>query len=147
VTTELDPLIHVPTRLKIVATLAALPDGDALSFTRLQNMLRLTPGNLIIQLRKLEEADYISSTKTRNGSAQKTTVALTSKGRTALSAYTQALRDLLGGLDIGATSPDNTVSEISGPWAAMNAATATCRPSRPEPPLSGQSREGRLREA
>jgi hypothetical protein len=24
---ELDPLIHVPTRLKIVATLAALPGG------------------------------------------------------------------------------------------------------------------------
>ena len=47
-TTELDPLIHVPTRLKIVATLAALPDGDALSFTRLQDLLELTPGNLII---------------------------------------------------------------------------------------------------
>jgi DNA-binding MarR family transcriptional regulator len=105
VTTELDPLIHVPTRLKIVATLAALPDGDALSFTRLQHMLGLTPGNLIIQLRKLEEARYISRTKTRNGSAQKTTVALTSRGRAALSAYTQALRDLLGGLDISATSP------------------------------------------
>ena len=54
VTIELDPLIHVPTRLRIVATLAALPDGDALSFTRLQDMLGLTPGNLIIQLRKLE---------------------------------------------------------------------------------------------
>jgi DNA-binding MarR family transcriptional regulator len=94
----LDPLIHVPTRLKIVATLAALPDGDALSFTRLQDMLELTPGNLIIQLRKLEEADYISSEKTRNGSAQKTTVALTSRGREALGAYTKALRDLLGGL-------------------------------------------------
>ena len=104
-TTELDPLIHVPTRLKIVATLAALPDGDALSFTRLQDMLALTPGNLIIQLRKLEDAGYISSTKTRNGSAQKTTVALTSQGRAALSAYTRALRDLLGGLDIDATSP------------------------------------------
>ena len=61
----LDPLIHVPTRLKIVATLAALPDGDGLSFTRLQNMLELTPGNLIIQLRKLEEAGYLSSEKTR----------------------------------------------------------------------------------
>ena len=36
-TGELDPLIHVPTRLKIVATLAALPDGDALSVTRLQD--------------------------------------------------------------------------------------------------------------
>jgi DNA-binding MarR family transcriptional regulator len=94
----LDPLIHVPTRLKIVATLAALPEGDALSFTRLQDMLGLTPGNLIIQLRKLEEADYISSEKTRNGSVQKTTVTLTSQGRMALSTYTQALRDLLGGL-------------------------------------------------
>jgi DNA-binding transcriptional ArsR family regulator len=105
VTAELDPLIHMPTRLKIVATLAALPDGDALSFTRLQDMLTLTPGNLIIQLRKLEEAGYISSTKTRNGSAQKTTVALASQGRAALSAYTQALRDLLGGLDTHETSP------------------------------------------
>ena len=94
----LDPLIHVPTRLKIVATLAALPEGDALSFTRLQDMIGLTPGNLIIHLRKLEEADYISSEKTGNGSASKTTVALTSQGRTALDAYTQALRDLLGGL-------------------------------------------------
>jgi DNA-binding MarR family transcriptional regulator len=97
-TDELDPLIHVPTRLKIVAALAALPEGDALSFTRLQDMLRLTPGNLIIQLRKLEEAGYLSSEKTRNGSAQKTTVALTRQGRKALDAYTQALRDLLGGL-------------------------------------------------
>jgi DNA-binding MarR family transcriptional regulator len=97
-TDELDPLIHVPTRLKIVAALAALPDGDALSFTRLQNMLGLTPGNLIIQLRKLEEAGYLSSEKTGNGPAQKTTVALTRQGRKALDAYTQALRDLLGGL-------------------------------------------------
>jgi DNA-binding MarR family transcriptional regulator len=98
-TEELDPLIHVPTRLRIVATLAALPNGDALSFTRLQDMIGLTPGNLIIHLRKLEEAGYLSSEKTRNGSAPKTTtVSLTSQGRTALDAYTKALRDLLGGL-------------------------------------------------
>jgi DNA-binding MarR family transcriptional regulator len=97
-TDELDPLIHVPTRLRIVATLAALPDGDTLSFTRLQDMLELTPGNLIIQLRKLEEAGYLSSEKTRNGSVQLTTVALTSAGRKALDTYTQALRALLGGL-------------------------------------------------
>jgi hypothetical protein len=43
-TDEPGPLIHVPARLKIVATLAALPDGDALSFTRLQDMIGLTPG-------------------------------------------------------------------------------------------------------
>jgi DNA-binding MarR family transcriptional regulator len=97
-TEELDPLIHVPTRLKIVATLAALPDGEALSFTRLQDMIGLTPGNLIIHLRKLEDADYLSSQKTGNGAASRTTVALTSRGRAALDAYTRTLRDLLGGL-------------------------------------------------
>jgi DNA-binding MarR family transcriptional regulator len=95
---ELDPLIHVPTRLKIVAALAALPDGDTLSFTRLQDLIGLTPGNLIIHLRKLEDAGYLSSEKTRNGTAPQTTVTLTSKGRDALGAYTQALRDLLGDL-------------------------------------------------
>ena len=105
-TDELDPLIHVPTRLKIVATLAALPDGDALSFTRLQDMLGLTPGNLIIQLRKLEEAGYLSSEKTGNGAASRTTVALTSRGRAALDAYTRALRALLGGLSIGPDDPE-----------------------------------------
>lgn len=94
----LDPLIHVPARLRIVATLAALDDGDTLSFTRLQDMIGLTPGNLIVHLRKLEDADCVSSEKTGNGAASRTTVALTSHGRTALDAYTRALRDLLGGL-------------------------------------------------
>jgi DNA-binding MarR family transcriptional regulator len=97
-TEELDPLIHVPTRLKIVATLAALPTGDTLSFTRLQDMIGLTPGNLIIHLRRLEEAGYLTSEKTKNGSAPKTTVALTSHGRDALTSYRHALRDLLGHL-------------------------------------------------
>ena len=39
----LDPLIHVPARLKIVATLAALPEGDTLTFTRLQDMIGSPP--------------------------------------------------------------------------------------------------------
>jgi DNA-binding transcriptional ArsR family regulator len=97
-TGELDPLIHVPTRLKIVATLAALPDGDALSFTRLQDMIGLTPGNLLVHLRKLEDAGYLATEKSGNGAASRTTVAITRPGRAALAAYTAALRDLLGGL-------------------------------------------------
>jgi DNA-binding MarR family transcriptional regulator len=95
---ELDRLIHVPARLRIVATLAALDDGDTLSFTRLQDMIGLTPGNLIVHLRKLEDADYVATDKTGNGAASRTTVALTGRGRAALDAYTRALRDLLGGL-------------------------------------------------
>ena len=96
--TALDPLIHVPARLRIVATLAALTEGDALSFTRLQEMIELTPGNLITHLRKLEEADYVSSEKTGNGPASRTSVALTHRGRAALEAYTETLRGLLNGL-------------------------------------------------
>jgi DNA-binding MarR family transcriptional regulator len=97
-TEELDPLIHVPARLRIVATLAALPDGDALSFPRLQDMIGLTPGNLITHLRKLEDAGYIDTEKTGNGAASRTSIALTREGRTALDAYTAALRSVLGGL-------------------------------------------------
>jgi DNA-binding MarR family transcriptional regulator len=94
----LDPLIHAPARLRILATLAALPDGDALAFTRLQDMLALTPGNLITHVRKLEEAGYLASEKTGNGTASRTSIGLTGQGRAALEAYTSALRGLLGGL-------------------------------------------------
>jgi hypothetical protein len=59
----LDPLIHAPVRLRIVVTLAALREGDALSFPRLQRMLDLTPGNLITHLRKLEDAGYLVAEK------------------------------------------------------------------------------------
>jgi DNA-binding transcriptional ArsR family regulator len=97
-TDTLDPLIHVPARLRIVATLAALPGGDTLSFTRLQELIGLTPGNLITHLRKLEDAGYIATEKRGNGAASRTSVALTAAGRVALDAYTASLRDLLGAL-------------------------------------------------
>jgi len=92
---ELDPVIHAPARLRIVATLAALPTGNALTFPRLQDMIGLTPGNLITHLRKLEDAGYISTDKTGNGVASRTTVELTHQGRAALNTYTSALRALL----------------------------------------------------
>jgi DNA-binding transcriptional ArsR family regulator len=94
----LDPLIHAPARLQIMATLAALPDGDALSFTRLQDLIGLTPGNLITHLRKLEDAGYLASAKTGNGPASRTSVALTHQGRAALDLYTEMLRGMLNGL-------------------------------------------------
>ena len=78
----LDAVIHAPARLRIVATLAALPDGDSLSFTRLQDILDLTPGNLITHLRKLQDAGYLVSETTGNGRASHTTITLTRQGRT-----------------------------------------------------------------
>ena len=94
----LDPVIHAPARLRIAATLAALPAGDALSFTRLQEMLHLTPGNLITHLRKLEDAGYLTSETTGNGRASRTSIGLTNQGRAALETYANTLRELLGNL-------------------------------------------------
>jgi DNA-binding MarR family transcriptional regulator len=95
---DLDPLIHVPARLRVMATLAALPEGDAISFTRLQDFIGLTSGNLITHLRKLEEAGYVATEKTGNGATSLTTVVLTPQGHKALDAYTAALRELLDGI-------------------------------------------------
>jgi DNA-binding MarR family transcriptional regulator len=89
-TDTLDPLIHAPARLRIVVTLATLPGGDTLSLSRLQDMIGLTPGNLISQLRQLEDAGYVQREKTRGGSAP-ATVALTHRGRGALDRYAALL--------------------------------------------------------
>lgn len=95
---EIDPLIHVSARLRIMATLAALPVDDTLSFTRLQDMIELSAGNLITHLRKLEDADYIRTIKTGNGPSSRTQVVITSGGRKALGEYTAMLREILDGL-------------------------------------------------
>lgn len=92
---ELDPLIHVPARLRMMVTLAALPEGDDLSFSRLQEITGLTPGNLITHLRKLEEAGYLVTHKTGNGTNGRTGIALTHAGRDALERYRSVLRELL----------------------------------------------------
>ena len=63
----LDPVIHAPARLRIAVTLAALHDGDNLSFTTLQDLIGLTPGNLITHLRKLEDAGYVTTAKNGSG--------------------------------------------------------------------------------
>jgi DNA-binding MarR family transcriptional regulator len=90
-TDTVDPLIHAPARLRIVVTLATLPGGDTLSLPRLQDMTGLTPGNLISQLRQLEDAGYVQREKTRGGVSALATVALTHRGRGALDRYAALL--------------------------------------------------------
>ena len=93
---ELDPVIHAPARLRIMVTLATVPEGDNLSFTRLQDLIGLTPGNLITHLRKLEDAEYVTTLKSGSGVTARTAVSLTSTGRAALDRYSAVVRDLLG---------------------------------------------------
>jgi DNA-binding transcriptional ArsR family regulator len=92
-TSVLDPVIHHPERLRVVATLAALPDGDVLTVTRLQAMTGLPPGSPVVRLRELSQAGYVHAEMTRGDTAQ-AAVALTGRGRAALERYTAMLRQL-----------------------------------------------------
>lgn len=94
---ELDPVIHAPARLRLVATLATLPPGDELAFPKLRKLLDMTAGNLSTHLRKLEDAGYVRVTKTHEGRVPATYLSLTDRGRTALTEYTTALTNLLKG--------------------------------------------------
>jgi DNA-binding MarR family transcriptional regulator len=93
---ELDPVIHAAARLRICATLAALPKGDRMTFPRLQELLDMTAGNLSTHLRKLEDAGYLEVAKTHQARTPITYLALTTRGRRAFEDYTEALRTLLG---------------------------------------------------
>jgi DNA-binding MarR family transcriptional regulator len=92
---DLDPVIHASVRLRIAVTLSTLREGGTLSFSRLQQLLSLAPGNLITHLRKLEQAGYVASVKSSGDGQARTGVYLTHAGRAALERYTTALRQLL----------------------------------------------------
>ncbi|MGH3796825.1 MAG: transcriptional regulator [Pseudonocardiaceae bacterium] len=92
---ELDPVIHAQARLRVVATLAAISEGNRLAFPRVQQLLGMTAGNLSTHLRKLEDAGYLEITKTHERRTPVTYLALTRTGRRAFEDYTAALRALL----------------------------------------------------
>lgn len=80
----LDRLIHERMRLGILSALAA---SESLSFNDLKKLMRTTDGNLSVHARKLEEAKYITCTKSFEGRMPKTEYAITAAGRGALERY------------------------------------------------------------
>ena len=92
---DLDPVIHAQARLRVVSALSMLRDGDRLAFPRLQEILKMTAGNLSVHLRKLEDAGYVEVVKTHHGRTPTTLVQLTRRGRLAFDDYTAALKALL----------------------------------------------------
>jgi DNA-binding transcriptional ArsR family regulator len=84
IATSLDRLLHDRMRLGIVSALAA---GDELSFTDLKAALNATDGNLSVHARKLEEAGYVSCSKTFAGRTPRTDYKLTAAGRRAFEKY------------------------------------------------------------
>lgn len=91
-TLELDRLIHERMRLGIVSALAV---NDRLSFNDLKALMQTTDGNLSVHARKLEEAGYLTCTKTFEGRMPKTQYALTAAGRRALERYLAHMEALI----------------------------------------------------
>jgi DNA-binding MarR family transcriptional regulator len=92
---DLDPVIHAVARLRVTVALAALPEGDSITFPRLRELLGLTDGNLSAHLRKLEAAGYVVSEKTFRRRTPVTYVSLTEEGRVAFRKYRTAVRALV----------------------------------------------------
>ena len=89
---ELDGLIHERMRLGIVSALAA---NESLTFSELKELLKTTDGNVSVHARKLEDADYISCSKSFEGRMPKTEYRLTDKGRRALENYLNHMEALI----------------------------------------------------
>jgi DNA-binding transcriptional ArsR family regulator len=89
---ELDRLIHERMRLGIVSALAV---NESLSFTEIRDLMHTTDGNLSVHARKLEEAKYVSCTKSFAGRVPHTVYKLTSPGRRALERYLDHMESII----------------------------------------------------
>jgi DNA-binding HxlR family transcriptional regulator len=89
---ELDRIIHERMRLAIVSALAV---NATLSFNELKQLLDTSDGNLSVHARKLEEARYITCTKTFEGRLPRTEYRLSPAGRQALERYLEHMEALI----------------------------------------------------
>jgi len=89
---ELDRVIHEKGRLPIVSLLAASTD---LSFTELRDTLNMTDGNLSMHIKTLQEAGFVSVTKSFHQRRPLTTCSLTPSGRKAFTAYIDLLEEIV----------------------------------------------------
>jgi DNA-binding MarR family transcriptional regulator len=89
---DVDRLIHEPSRTVILAVLAAVESAD---FLYLQRETGLTRGNLSVHLSKLEEAGYIIIEKTYRGKIPLTLCRMTEAGRKAFKNYREQLKSFV----------------------------------------------------
>ena len=90
---DLNPLLHSRLRLAVISLLISLDRAD---FTYLQEKTEATPGNLSVQLDKLEKAGYIAVKKSFKGKRPNTAVRITPKGVAAFEEYVNAMQTYLG---------------------------------------------------
>jgi DNA-binding MarR family transcriptional regulator len=93
--TDVDRLLHEPSRLVITAVLYAVESAD---FLYLLRETGLTKGNLSAHLTKLEEAGYVEIEKSFRGRIPQTICRLTEKGRGAFQDYRDRLKRVVDSL-------------------------------------------------
>ena len=89
---ETDRLIYERVRLGIMSALSV---NRSMTFAELKELLQTTDGNLSVHARKLEDAGYISCTKSFEGRMPKTAYALTVPGRRAFERYLDHMEALI----------------------------------------------------
>src|ERR671912_162900 len=89
----LDDLLQHRSRLGACVLMST---SDALTFSRLRTLLDETDGNLGAQLRKLEDAGYVSVSKRFESRKPQSWYTLTAGGRKALEGHLQALEAMIG---------------------------------------------------
>jgi len=70
-------------------------DPKSLTFSELKQLLRATDGNLSVHARKLEDAGYVSCTKSFDGRMPRTEYSLSAAGRKALEKYLSHMEALI----------------------------------------------------
>lgn len=94
---EINPIIHQPTRLKIMSALASLEEGTKVDFSYLLDLLSLSDGNLSTHLRVLEKEELITTSKVFINRRPKTWIRITEKGRIEFKKYIEELEKIFEG--------------------------------------------------
>jgi DNA-binding MarR family transcriptional regulator len=90
---RLDPVIHFPIRLSIMACLAEVNEAE---FGFVRDTVQISAATLSKQVTLLEEAGYLAVRKGYVGRRPRTWLSLTTAGRDALAAHLAALRAIAG---------------------------------------------------
>ena len=90
----LNKIIHERARLLILTYLASTEKKEV-SFNEIQESLDFSSGNLSVQLRKLQQADYIDIQKSFKDNKPHTTVSITHQGTDALNQYVAEMENII----------------------------------------------------
>lgn len=90
---QLDPIIHAPKRLQVMAMLYVT---KTLEFAFLQSQLGVSASVLSKHMAILVDAGYVRVSKRGHGRSGSTSYAMTKAGECAYRGYRQALSELLG---------------------------------------------------